>query len=191
MQNSSIRETRRGLLLTLFVLGIVTALILVPSQFRSEAGVAKGDGLFARTVSHDSSLPNYDIRTEKSREVADFLNSARQSLGKDAAVVANARDNFVRGEDDLRTRVPSLKVEYNSDIRTPEVIGPDVSMGRNFLTAPSGGSRVESLRNFVKGNNDLIGVDDTQAASLKVLADRKSTRLNSSHLVISYAVFCL
>src|SRR2546426_7525133 len=28
-------------------------------------------------------------------------------------------------------------------------------------------------------------------SSLDVLADRKSTRLNSSHLVISYAVFCL
>src|SRR5256885_8405028 len=27
--------------------------------------------------------------------------------------------------------------------------------------------------------------------SVLVLADRKSTRLNSSHLVISYAVFCL
>src|SRR5256885_11867499 len=27
--------------------------------------------------------------------------------------------------------------------------------------------------------------------SLSVAADRKSTRLNSSHLVISYAVFCL
>src|SRR2546426_2278073 len=26
---------------------------------------------------------------------------------------------------------------------------------------------------------------------LRALADRKSTRLNSSHLVISYAVFCL
>src|SRR5256885_8233365 len=29
------------------------------------------------------------------------------------------------------------------------------------------------------------------ATSLKVPRDRKSTRLNSSHLVISYAVFCL
>src|SRR5256885_9476030 len=28
-------------------------------------------------------------------------------------------------------------------------------------------------------------------ASCKLLRDRKSTRLNSSHLVISYAVFCL
>src|SRR3989454_3346799 len=30
-----------------------------------------------------------------------------------------------------------------------------------------------------------------QAAGVLVLQDRKSTRLNSSHLVISYAVFCL
>src|SRR3989454_8137997 len=30
-----------------------------------------------------------------------------------------------------------------------------------------------------------------QADVVRALADRKSTRLNSSHLVISYAVFCL
>src|SRR2546426_7280750 len=33
-------------------------------------------------------------------------------------------------------------------------------------------------------------VDDEQATR-KGIGDRKSTRLNSSHLVISYAVFCL
>src|SRR5256885_12712008 len=33
---------------------------------------------------------------------------------------------------------------------------------------------------------DLLGLEGLRAAS-----DRKSTRLNSSHLVISYAVFCL
>src|SRR2546426_3153028 len=31
----------------------------------------------------------------------------------------------------------------------------------------------------------------SQVASCSLLIDRKSTRLNSSHLVISYAVFCL
>src|SRR5256885_3489839 len=43
------------------------------------------------------------------------------------------------------------------------------------------------------------GPDDRQAQKIQALlreerlspADRKSTRLNSSHLVISYAVFCL
>src|SRR2546426_2587103 len=32
---------------------------------------------------------------------------------------------------------------------------------------------------------------DRGRAAARVLRDRKSTRLNSSHLVISYAVFCL
>src|SRR5256885_9885007 len=34
-------------------------------------------------------------------------------------------------------------------------------------------------------------VEDRGAAQLSREVDRKSTRLNSSHLVISYAVFCL
>src|SRR5256885_12225855 len=32
---------------------------------------------------------------------------------------------------------------------------------------------------------------DRELASVHAVGDRKSTRLNSSHLVISYAVFCL
>src|SRR5256885_13156158 len=35
------------------------------------------------------------------------------------------------------------------------------------------------------------GVADDVAGHRGLVADRKSTRLNSSHLVISYAVFCL
>src|SRR5256885_12811854 len=35
------------------------------------------------------------------------------------------------------------------------------------------------------------GVQDAALLVAVVLGDRKSTRLNSSHLVISYAVFCL
>ncbi len=171
MQKSDFRETRRGLLLTLFILGVVTALILVPSQFRSEAGVASGDGLLERTASHESTLPNYDIREHKGKDSVDFRVAARQASGKDASAVANTRDSFVQGENNLRTRVPSLKVEYNSDIRIPEVIGSDVAMGRNFLTGPSNGSRVAALRSFVKENNDLVGINDSQADTLTVLTD--------------------
>src|SRR5256885_12028527 len=32
---------------------------------------------------------------------------------------------------------------------------------------------------------------DSETMTMAIKADRKSTRLNSSHLVISYAVFCL
>src|SRR3989454_8873993 len=37
----------------------------------------------------------------------------------------------------------------------------------------------------------VLVLDDTRRALPRTRLDRKSTRLNSSHLVISYAVFCL
>src|SRR5256885_7231647 len=40
---------------------------------------------------------------------------------------------------------------------------------------------------FEKGKEVAFGLREL----LKATSDRKSTRLNSSHLVISYAVFCL
>src|SRR5688500_19576516 len=40
-------------------------------------------------------------------------------------------------------------------------------------------------------NTSMIGVDDPLGRLRAVIQDRKSTRLNSRHLVISYAVFCL
>src|SRR5258708_16055767 len=56
----------------------------------------------------------------------------------------------------------------------------DVVLGENLL-------QVLDLRNVVIGNIGLVGVQ-RQVENLK---DRKSTRLNSSHQIISYAVFCL
>src|SRR5256885_6631569 len=40
----------------------------------------------------------------------------------------------------------------------------------------------------ISNSFDLGG---TAASAVRIYGDRKSTRLNSSHLVISYAVFCL
>src|SRR5947208_7173135 len=42
-----------------------------------------------------------------------------------------------------------------------------------------------------RGNAVRITRDDDRDASLARRPDRKSTRLNSSHQIISYAVFCL
>src|SRR5437588_7881593 len=41
------------------------------------------------------------------------------------------------------------------------------------------------------GTDQLEGILYTLAALASIVTDRKSTRLNSSHTVISYAVFCL
>src|SRR5699024_12190284 len=40
-------------------------------------------------------------------------------------------------------------------------------------------------------DGDLIHTDDEEKADEDGFSDRKSTRLNSSHVSISYAVFCL
>src|SRR2546426_5500434 len=50
-----------------------------------------------------------------------------------------------------------------------------------------------NLRDFAEGGAGIEGLrNPLRLRSLReVMGDRKSTRLNSSHLVISYAVFCL
>src|SRR2546426_7858417 len=44
---------------------------------------------------------------------------------------------------------------------------------------------------YVKAINSFTLVARVLMIALSMVGDRKSTRLNSSHLVISYAVFCL
>src|SRR3712207_8690815 len=43
----------------------------------------------------------------------------------------------------------------------------------------------------VRGTQSLLGEDADRMAAVVAALDRKSTRLNSSHANISYAVFCL
>ena len=171
MQKDSAAEARNPLLLCVVILGLMAALVIVPMQFRSEAGSKNArKGTLQQTTSHEDGIENYDIRSDKA--AFGKIDGFRQTLGKDAAVVADIRDGFVRGEDELRGRIPTVKVEYNSDIRTPEVITPDVWKSTiEWLTPASGAKRSEILRGFVKENNSLIGVNDEQADALKVLAD--------------------
>src|SRR5258708_23753694 len=43
----------------------------------------------------------------------------------------------------------------------------------------------------LKGRNSLAAFDFPDGSLVQIERDRKSTRLNSSHQIISYAVFCL
>ena len=171
MQKKPAAKGRKPIFLNLIILGLTAALFIVPFQFRSEAGNVR-KGLIQKTESHSAGLENYDIREQQGQEIADAFLKYRLDAGKDAAVVADVRAGFVRGEEILRTKVPGLKVEYNRDIRIPEVITPDVwKPDVERLTAPSALKRSEILRNFVKQNNDLIGVSNGQADNLTVTAD--------------------
>jgi len=162
------------LTVSLLAIAVAAAAILYLPDFTTEAGTARsaGKGLVQRTTSAEPSLPDYDIRRDKSRKAWNSLMRFRGNAGVSAFGIADRRDTFVRGEENLRSKVPTLKIEYNRDLRIPEVITPDVWKAEiNNLSAPTGSSRAETLRNFVKQNNDLVGIDDNQANSLKVVAD--------------------
>ena len=135
MQKNSKILDNRGLVLSVFVIGLAAVLFVAPSLFRSEAGNS-GKGLIVRTESHVPGLENYDIRSDKA--ASETKDRFRQQSGKDASSLADVRDSFVRGEDELRTRIPTLKVDYSTDLRVPQVITPDVwktEIAR--LTSPS------------------------------------------------------
>src|SRR5256885_9368406 len=71
-------------------------------------------------------------------------------------------------------------------IRRPprSTLFPYTTLFRSLEEVPEADVEAQDRRE-VEGSGDLHG------GGGEVVADRKSTRLNSSHLVISYAVFCL
>ncbi|MBK8466450.1 MAG: M36 family metallopeptidase [Chloracidobacterium sp.] len=178
-------ESRRRVFFCLFVLSILTAVFVLPFQMRSTAE----KGLVQRTESHDPDLPNYDIRSDKM--AYDKIAAFRTSLGRNASQIANAREAFVRGEEALKQRVPTLKVEYNEDIRIPEVIAPDVKQGRAFLTGPTTPARTSHanvLINFLKQNTELVGADSNQIDGLKVFADYTNPDGNLSFVELNQEI---
>src|SRR5690242_21964991 len=55
---------------------------------------------------------------------------------------------------------------------------------------PRGDDVAAMLKEVGASSLDAL-IDEAIPASIRLKADRKSTRLNSSHMSISYAVFCL
>jgi len=177
--------SRRGITLCLFVLTVLTIVFVLPYQMRSRAA----KGLLQRTESHQPELPNYDIRSDKS--AIDKIAAFRAALGKNASKVADARESFVRGEEALKQSVPTLKVEYNEDIRIPEVIAPDVKRGRAFLTnatTPSGTRHANVLINFLRQNAELVGMTAAQIDALKIVADYTNPDGNLSFVELNQEI---
>ena len=154
-----------------------------PDRGPFKTGMSDEEYLLKRA---EAGIENYDIRTDKSK--AEDLLNFRLSVGKNAAEIADVREGFVAGENTLRERVPTLKVEYNEDIRIPEVIAPDVDKGRAFLTGASRAKRSGNLRRFISENASLIGLNGDQAGQLKVSADYTNPDGNLSYAVLDQSV---
>src|SRR5256885_6871695 len=88
--------------------------------------------------------------------------------------------------DDIKTAAASRRLPFS---RSDEITSPDYYS----VLMDAGASR--QIRTEITATDHCGFLRFTfpahSRASVVVEADRKSTRLNSSHLVISYAVFCL
>src|SRR5256885_13131318 len=80
----------------------------------------------------------------------------------------------------IRRPPRSTLFPYTTLFRSPSSGKAGEHLGRNPLLAIAAGGRRDDL--LLHEGPELLP---------RAFLDRKSTRLNSSHLVISYAVFCL
>src|SRR5688500_17925851 len=109
----------------------------------------------------------------------------------------DARAALKRGVDQLADAVKvtlgpkGRNVVLDKKFGAPTVTKDGVTVAKEIeLADPLENMGAQMVKEVATKTSDLAG-DGTTTATVLAQADRKSTRLNSSHLVISYAVFCL
>src|SRR2546429_6488498 len=91
--------------------------------------------------------------------------------------------------DTATTEIYTLSLHDALPICLGRHIGP--SVGYDPLAPAANGSRHRLVPEFFAAPSEYPGGSFDAVVMLATLEDRKSTRLNSSHGYISYAVFCL
>src|SRR3989454_7873569 len=86
----------------------------------------------------------------------------------------------------IRRPPRSTLFPYTTLFRSQTGTGKTAAFMLPILQRLAGGDRGHALRALI-----LVPTRELAEQVLQSARDRKSTRLNSSHLVISYAVFCL
>src|SRR5690625_6036631 len=92
----------------------------------------------------------------------------------------------------LTAAIPTLAAEQIVDAKTvdaPDVVEDGVTFEANALKKATLTAQATGL--LAVADDSGLAVDVMHGAPGIFSADRKSTRLNSSHVAISYAVFCL
>src|SRR5690625_6621962 len=86
----------------------------------------------------------------------------------------------------------SFPTRRSSDLTSLEAIEKTVALAKKYekpiVLNPAPYQEIDE--NLLSGIT-YITPNETEASLLTDIKDRKSTRLNSSHMAISYAVFCL
>jgi hypothetical protein len=167
--NSTISS--RAFRLAIFAFSVASLLavaFLIPKASTSNAASKPSKGANKR----GDELSNYDIRDDK--KAVTKLARYRSAAKKSAVDVADLREAMVSAEGQLRSRVPSAKVEYSHQLQAPEVISPDPEQGKAFLTSQGLGKRSDKLKNFLSENAELLGTRQANIKALEVISDYKN-----------------
>ena len=159
-------KARKSLLIVI-VFAVAAAIMFVAKN--PTVTKAQKKGLFTRQNDRNS-LENYDIRRDK--KAGDKLQHFRARSGRAREHVSAIEERQTYGVGRLSNRLArGLKVEYSDDLHVPEVIGSDVREGKAFLTSPASGRRRDILKNFLKENADVVGVEQNEVDGLKTIAE--------------------
>src|SRR3712207_7358531 len=88
----------------------------------------------------------------------------------------------------IRRPPRSTLFPYTTLFRSPDAVTQLVAQ---YLARRQALIVLDNAEHVVNAVSSLVHTLLTSCPQLRVLVDRKSTRLNSSHANISYAVFCL
>src|SRR5256885_11578234 len=91
----------------------------------------------------------------------------------------------------IRRPPRSTLFPYTTLFRSQDSKGQSVAGAEVHIQAKDGSGFQKIIRTDSNGQYGVSNLPVTDYEVVLFIKDRKSTRLNSSHLVISYAVFCL
>src|SRR5688500_7848772 len=139
--------------------------------------------------------PNPDVRILVKLEMVNPTGSVKDRVAK--YLIEDLEEHGVLHEDSIileptsgNTGIALAMIGRRKGYRVALVMPDNVTNERRQMAALFGAEVIDSPGHL--GSNGAIALaKHLVARDERFVIDRKSTRLNSSHLVISYAVFCL
>ena len=124
----------------------------------------------AKQTDENKRLENYDIRTDKAETAQKAIEKFIRESGKDISLISTEKRNTRNAAAELKSG-KNWTIEYNQDIRTPEVISAEIGTDAKLLSAPSIEKRNKILRRFLSENSALFGLGESQIGELETTAD--------------------
>src|SRR2546426_3203069 len=163
-------ESRALALLVVFALGLCP---LAPVVFAQEK-TSELEDLKKQMLQMEEQFRQLQRQIEKLEKQAAPSEATGQPQAADPALQKKIQEVEAKASAALEASKKTFASQFN----------PAISLGIDTI-----GSYKSNAQRFNPG--DGTGTRDAGKPTNNIRPDRKSTRLNSSHLVISYAVFCL